>query len=219
MKRRFFAVLLVSLLLPALAACGKHYDYTKHLSEVKSDLFLAETEEFSVTVCCISREYPYASDGIACPRSELIEISLVSRRGDGDYSVYLVDGDRTLGGDAAFRNVRGDYYYSQGVEEFPEGNVTVRVEWGTETREFVAASVKTEHTLSPEEALNIAVEHEKDVIGRMTQKKRFMGEFRVRLLRRDDTYYYVGIFDGAGKIVALLLDSETGEVLARRESA
>lgn len=45
-----------------------------------------------------------------------------------------------------------------------------------------------------------------------------MGEFHVRLLRRDANYYYVGIVDGKGHTISLLLDSETGETLARRES-
>jgi len=40
----------------------------------------------------------------------------------------------------------------------------------------------------------------------------------VRLLRRNTNYYYVGIVDTDGKTISLLLNSETGEVLARREN-
>lgn len=38
----------------------------------------------------------------------------------------------------------------------------------------------------------------------------------MRLLRRDKNYYYVGITDCTGKTISLLLNAETGEVLARR---
>ena len=57
---------------------------------------------------------------------------------------------------------------------------------------------------------------EKETIANMTQNGAFGGEFYVRLLRRDKNYYYVGIIDTSGKTVSLLLDGESGEVLARR---
>ncbi len=220
MKKKFFALTCaLACALPLfllLAGCGGKYDYAKHLSEIKSDIFIAETEEFSVTLSLSEREYPYADDGIVCPRSKLAEISIVAEE-NADYSVF-VTGETEWGGETSYRNVRGDHYYSQGLETFPEGSVTMRIEWGEEKREIVATSVKTEKTISAEEALQFAVAHEKDAIARMTTDGVFGGEFRVRILRRDATYYYVGIVDKTGKTISLLLGSETGEVLARRES-
>lgn len=219
MKKKSLAacsLLLPLSFLPLFTGCGGNYDYTKHLSEIKSDIFIAETEEFSITLSFTEREYPYADDGIACPRSNLAEISLTATT-SADYSVF-VTGESEWGGETSYCNVRGDYYYSQGLDVFPEGKVAMRVVWGEETREIVATSVKTEKTISPEEALNFALEHEKETVARMTADDVFGGEFRVRLLRRDETYYYVGIVDKTGRTVSLLLNSETGEVLARRVS-
>ncbi len=220
MRKRCFWFVPFLLSLPLLAACGGKYDYTRHISEIKYDIFRAETEEFSVTLSLSSREYPYADDGVACTRTNLAEISLVPAGGlSADFCVYVVQGESEWGGEASFRNVRGDYYYSQGVETFPEGSVSLRIEWESETRELVATSVKTADTISPEEALSFAVAHESEAIAKLTENGVFRGEFRVRLLRRDDTYYYVGIIDADGRTISLLLNSETGEVLARRESA
>ncbi len=217
MKRRTLILLLLAGALPALSACGGGYDYTVHISEARSDIFRAETEEFTVTLSCISREYPYASDGIACPRTDLVEISLVPVAAEiADYSVYLL-GEETVGGEASFRNAYGDWFYSESVESFPEGSVSLRIEWGDNVREIAATSVKTEETLTVEEALDAAVGSENELIGRMTRDGVFRGEFYVRLLQRDRTYYYVGIVDENGGTVSLLLDSETGAVLARRE--
>ncbi len=218
MKKAIFACIPLCLLpLLALAGCGKKVAPEKYLSEVKSDIFVAETEEFSLTLSCTEREYPYADDGIACPRSKLCEISIVTKT-SADYSVFVL-GEKSWGGETSYRNVRGDYYYSQGVEVFPEKSVTLRIQWEEETREIVATSVKTEKTISPEKALGEAVKSEKEAISRMTREGEFFGEYRVRLLKRDSVYYYVGIVDKNGHTISLLLDSETGEVLARRESA
>lgn len=207
-------LLLLTGLVPLISACKQSPDYFSYVSELRSDLFTASAEEFSLTVACISREYPYNSDGIKAPLSDLIEITL---EGNADeYSVYLLGGEQA-GGEMSFRNTRGDFYYSQGVKTFPEGSVTLRVEWEDKNREIVATSVKTENTLTPEAALSRALDTEQAALERMSANGGFAGEFYVRLLRRDKNYYYVGIVDRDGKMISLLLDSESGEVLARHE--
>ena len=217
MKKRYCAFLLLIGVLPALAACGKKTDYSGYISEARYDIFRAETEEFAVTLSCISREYPYASDGIPCPMTNVVEISLIPSAAEiADYSVYVA-GDTEWGGEASFRNAYGDWFYSQSVSAFPKGSVTLRIEWDDEVRELVATSVKNEKTLSLNEALNAAVKAEKERIDRMTADGAFHGEFYVRLVRRDTNYYYVGIVGTDGEITSLLLDGETGEVLAKRE--
>lgn len=216
MKKPFSCLIFLLALLPALAACGK-YDYSVHLSEVRSDLFVCEDDEFTVTLSCVTREYPYLSDGATGALTNIVEIVLESSElVERDYCVYVL-GEREWGGDMSFRNVRGDWFYSQSVSAFPEGSVSLRVSWGDETREVVATSVKNEATITPEAALEFAVAAETDYIKNLTQDGVFRGEFYVRLLRRDKNYYYVGIVDTNGRALSLLLDSETGEVLARRE--
>lgn len=225
MKRPFFSyeysmkkticVFLTACFALALTACGE-YDYSAHLSDVRSDLFCAETDEFTVTLSCVSREYPYVSDGVASARTDLVEIVLTSAESE-DYEIYVLS-DAVWGGDMSFRNVTGDYFYSRGVTEFPQDSVSLRVEWnaGEEVRELTATSIKNEKTISAEQALDAAVTAEKDTVNALMNNGVFCGELYVRLLRRDKNYYYVGIVDTDGKTVSLLLDSETGEILARR---
>ncbi len=215
MKKPISAFLLILSMLPALTACGG-YDYSAHISEAKSDLFCAETDEFTVTVSCVSREYPYVADGITCPMNSVMEVSLVPAKPQiCDYEVYLL-GETTWGGETCFRTYAGDYFYSESVRKFPEGSVTVQIKWEDETRELTATSVKNEKTLSVNEILEYAIKAEKETVKQMTRDGNFLGEFYIRLLRRNINYYYVGITDLNGTTVSLLLDSETGEVLAKR---
>lgn len=203
------------LLSPVLAGCGK-YDYTAHISDERCDLFLAETENYTVTVSCRIRENPYALDGVAGERVRMVEIVLAERAPSGaEYEAYFIE-DVPRGGDMSFRNVSGDYAYSRTVTDFPSGSLSLRIVKDGAAEDLLLTSVKTERTLSTEEILSRAIEAERPLIESLTVGKQFCGEFHVRLLRRDKTYYYVGIVDRNGKTVALLLDSETGETLARR---
>ena len=211
------SVLLIPLLaLPILSACGKtnYYDY---VSEAKEDIFLAETQTYRISLSCITREYPYISDGVPCPTARVIEISLTSDDRSSPYSAYLL-GEKEIGGELGFRTFADDFFFSQSVEEFPEGSVTLRIEKDGASEEITATSVKNEKTLTPKQALARAVESEKETIKSMTGKDGFAGEFYVRLLRRETNYYYVGIIDKNGGTLSLLLDGETGEVLARRKT-
>jgi len=216
MKKSIFCLILPILFLFGMTGCKKS-GYEEQLSDVRSDLFLAETEEFSLSLACISRETPYLTDGVAAEMSNLIEIVLQENGVHSEqYSVYLL-GDKTTGGEMSYRSVQGDYYYSHGVDEFPTGTVSLRVQWGNETREISATSVKNENTLSVKEALDLSVEHEKETIDRLSRNGVFEGEFHVRLIRRDKNYYYVGIVT-KDQTIALLLEADSGKVLARRVS-
>ena len=216
MKKAALFLLVPLLSLVLLAGCKGTY-YTKHLSDVRSDLFAAETEDFSLTISCITRETPYAADGVACNTLKLIEIAVKPSEGmDGSKSYRIaLSGEPAISGELSYRTVKGDYFLSQGVSAFPEGSVTVRLSEDGKTTELTATSVRTEKTLSPEEALQFAVDAERELIGRMTAGNTFEGEFTVRLMRRSRNYYFVGI-TGKKENAALLIDAETGEVLARR---
>ncbi len=216
MKKRHFFVLsaiLPALALPIFTACAP-YDYSDRISEVRSDLFLAETDDFSLTIACLTREYPYADDGIPCPMTSLIEADLHPKTQMPDTVEIYAEGIN-WGGEASFSAVSGSYRFSQGTDTFPEGSISLRVVWGDSETTIAATSVRTEETLSAKEALSVFVEAEKETLARMKQDGAFCGELCVRLLRRDKNYYYAAVTDGKER-TALLIDAETGEILARR---
>ena len=61
MKKRTLLILATAALLPALTACAP-YDSSDRLSEVRSDLFMAQTEEVTLTLAGVRRRDPYADD-------------------------------------------------------------------------------------------------------------------------------------------------------------
>ena len=201
MKKRTLLILATAALLPALTACAP-YDYSDRLSEVRSDLFIAQTEEFTLTLACVEREYPYADDGVPCPMTKTVQATLSPVTAPaGDVEIYIGEGEARWGGEASFRTTYGDYTLSEGVDDFPAGTVTVSVVYG-----------ETSHSLAA------GVEAERETLERMEENGVFCGELCVRLLRRDKNYYYFAVTNGQER-VSLLLDGETGAVLARREDS
>lgn len=213
MKRRFCTIFIVVILFPLLAAC-KQESYAQYVSEIKSDVFCAQTEQFSLTISCSSREYPYADDGVPCPMSNVIEATLTPvNRVSGDVAVYAAD--QSWGGEASFSSVHGDYRFSQGVTSFPAQTIDVTVTWGNETYTIAATSVRTKDTLSPDDALDVLVKNEHETLSRMYKEGVFCAEIRIRLMRRDKNYYYTCVTNQETQI-SLLIDAQTGEILARR---
>ena len=216
MKKRFLPLLGAAALLPALAACAP-YDYSDRVSQVRSDLFLAQTEAFSLTLACLEQEYPYADDGIPCPMTRSVQIVLEPIEAPkGGVEIYVGEGEAQWGGEASYSTTFGHYTLSAGVEEFPAESVALTVVYGDTTHTLAATSVRTDETLSPAEALARGVEAERETLESMQREDAFCGELCVRLIHRDKNYYYFAVTDGTRR-VALLLDAETGEVLARRE--
>ncbi len=216
-KKSFFLTLFfaAAMLLP-LSGCGET-DYFQYVSDCRSDLFLARTEDFEVTVSCLTREYPFAQDGYAGALGKTVEATLVENTlSDATYEIYFLE-DVPRGGEMSFRSVSSDRYYSRGVEEFPKDTISLRIVRDGKSQEIAATSVKNQKTLSPFAALEFALSAEKDAVKKLTSGNRFAGELHVRLIRRDKNYYYVGIVDRNKRTVCMLLDSETGKVLARRE--
>lgn len=208
--------MLILFLFPVLSGCG-NLDYSRFVSDLRCDLFCAQTESFEVTVTCMEREYPFASDGYVGTLSKTVEVTLVeTENSDAIYEVYFLE-DVPRGGEMSFRSVTGDRYYSRGVETFPEGVLSLRIVRDGKSEDIALTSVKNQKTLSPASALESALLSEKETVKKLSSGGDFSGELHVRLLRRDKNYYYVGIVDRNKRTVCMLLDAESGKVLARRE--
>lgn len=199
----------------ALSACGKT-NYSDYISELRSDLFYAETQNYTVTLACVERENPYLADGIAGKMTKIVEIILTDNEHKSGYTVTAKYGETELGGETSYRNLRGDNFYSESVKTFPEGSVSLTVTYDGKSETMVASSVKNEHTMSCDQVMEKVTAGESELLADMGREGSFEGEFYIRLLKRDKAYYYVGIIARDGTTTSLLLNAETGETVARR---
>ncbi len=201
-----------------LSACKKERSYFDYVSELRSNLFLARNEDFSLRVYSVTKETPYAADGVPQETSPRVEAYLLAPSGEKTVHFTFILDKKTYGGEMSYDNVTGEYYYSctMDLEELSE--LPCRIRYGDNEVELTATSVRTEATLSPKAALDILVAENAELFSSLTDEYGFAGEIYLRLIYEDFPYYYAGIIDRTGKIYAFLMNAETGKILAKRES-
>ncbi|MBQ8295942.1 MAG: hypothetical protein IJX87_05870 [Clostridia bacterium] len=216
--QKLLTLLCAALLLFGFSACNKKIDYLNYVSELRGNVFLAETDEFFLRVYAVDKETPYVTDGIPKERTMRTEIYLAAPSGDKTCNLtFSVDG-KTYGGEMSYDNVRAEYYYSCTLDVTALRELPCTIEYGEKTSTLNARSVLTEQTWTPQAILSKLQTEERDLFTSLTDKYGFAGEIYIRLIYEDSPYYYVGIIDRNGQVTAFLINAQTGKTLAKRQS-
>ena len=200
------------------SACEKKVNYMDYVSELRSNIFLAKTENFSLRIYAVSKEYPYLSDGIVQERSTRLEAYLVAPEGDEACEITITVDGKGYGGEMSFDNVKTEYYYSCALDVSAKTELPCEIVYGEERYQLNAQSVKTNEVLAPDSILHKLQNAEQELFSSLTDKYGFAGEIYLRLLYEGAPYYYVGIIDRNNGINAFLLDAKTGKILAKRRN-
>ncbi len=216
LKRLLFLLLALPLLF--FVGCKEQVNYFDYVSELRSNIFLAKTEEYSLKIFAVRKETPYVADGIPQSGSSRIEVYFLPPEGDRITNITLRIGKETVGGEMSYDNVKCEYYYSRTMDVSALSFIDCTIEYGEKKIELRANSVVTEHTLSPEIALQKLQETQPELFASLTDEYGFAGEIYLRLLFEDSPYYYIGVIDRDGKVTAFLMNAESGKILAKREN-
>ena len=219
--KRISRILLVGLALLCalmLVGCKKRVRYENYVSELRSNILLAETETLSLRIYSVHKESPYAADGVPQERSPRTEIYLVAPEGDETCSIAFLVGGKEYGGEMSFDNVRAEYYFYCTLDTSACAEIVCKIQYGATENELTARSVRTENTLSADKILDGLLHAEKPLFDSLTDRYGFAGEIYIRLLFESAPYYYVGVIDRSGNVTAFLINGETGKILAKRQS-
>ena len=210
-----FFLLLTLFLFPS---CKKQEDYFSYLSEYRSNLFLAQTETFSVRLYALEKEHPFVADGNVGEKTKRAEVYITAKDGSENCTISFPVGDNNYGGECSYDSVKREYFYSCAVDISTLHSIPLSLQFGESRYEVTAHSVKRTDTLSGEEILARLQTQTPDLFSSLTTKNGFLAEIHLRILYEETPYYYVGIVEKTGKITAFLLDATTGNILAKRES-
>ena len=213
-----FAILFSLALLFLFPSCKKTQDYFSYLSEYRSNLFLVETEQFSLRIYALEKEHPFVADGGVGELTKRTELYITTKDGSNRCAVTFDLDGKTHGGECSYDSVKREYFYSCAVDTSSLSSIPLCVEIEGSRYEVTAYSVKNTDVLSGREILNRLQEQEGDLFVHLTDKNGFLAEIHLRLLYEETPYYYIGIVEKSGKTTAFLLDAATGKILAKRES-
>lgn len=202
----------------SLSACKKSVDYNDYVSELRGNIFLAETDGFFLRVYSVLKESPYATDGIPQETSHRTEVYLVAPEGNEVCNLTFTVNGQEYGGEMSFDNVKAEYSLSCTLDTSSADALPCRITYGTQEIELTAESVLRNTTLAPKAVLQSLISTEQELFSSMTDKYGFTGEIYLRLIYEDSPYYYVGIIDRNGNVTAFLINAETGKILAKRQS-
>ena len=188
------------------------------MSELRSNIFLAQNEDFSLRIYAVEKENPYVPDGIKKETSCRTEVYLIAPSGEKNCELsFSVDG-KTYGGEMSFDNVRAEYYYSCTLDISALTELPCEITYGESKVSLTASSVKTPSVISPYYVLQTLIQTEPELFSSLTDKYGFAGEIYIRLLYEDSPYYYVGVMDRNGNSHAFLINAQTGKILAKRQA-
>ncbi len=198
--------------------CKKQLDLYTYVSDARTDILMANTKTLSLKAETGFKESPLVLDGVKNKTSYYLTIYILDGYNDNvTYSIsfninnveYKGKFDLSKTTSKLFVTFELDSTVSQITAQLNSGNVNERVEF---------KSIKPDGTKNARDGLNSLLTSQPDLISNYTVDGVFMGEIAVRLLvENNKAYYYVGLTDVKGKTKALLIDSETFEVLAIRQ--
>ncbi len=211
-------VCLLLLLGGFLSSCKRSIDYFDYVSELRENIFLCKTEEFSLRIYAVTKEHPYVMDGVKKELSTRVEAYLVPPEGMQTCHLTFTFEGNEYGGEMSFDNVKTEYYFSCTLDVAQASELPCRITYGEKTLEMTAKSVRSSETLTPQNVLKTLETSEANLFTSLTDEYGFAGEIYVRLIYEDAPYYYVGIIDREKNVHAFLINANTGKILAKRSS-
>ncbi|MBE7080256.1 MAG: hypothetical protein E7371_03355 [Clostridiales bacterium] len=211
-----FCLVFFALTVCLFAGCKSAMDYAPYVSELRSNIFIAEAEGLTLRIYAVEKEIPYQADGIPRECTARLEAYLHAPEGNKQCQIAFTFQEEHFHGEMSFDNVKAEYFYSCTLDVSTATELPCRIEYGEQTIEMTARSVRGENTLYSKDILSVLKSEEHELFTAMTDKYGFSGEIYIRLIYEDSPYYYVGIIERNGMVHAFLINAQTGKILAKR---
>ncbi len=228
MKNKFliFALLLLSVL--GLTACkgGKNLDITDYLIEERNTLFTAQDELYSATYSTGKREKDYALDGV---KNEMVDFGVVtfsrldsSPLAKDNYTYLIKINDKEYTGFLEKSSIDNSYSIDIGVATDANSTVTIKVSFTGYTFNQDMCNVTSDFKVDTASALKIANRELKQELNNLSSDKNNKVESVMKILKDYSNsevksyYWYVGVVSTNGDTMGILIDANTGDVVAKK---
>lgn len=219
--KKFIALFCVlCCLLLCLSSCKEQNNLFNYVSELRSDVFVGESQNFSLKASYGFKETPFNNDGKVKSRIYVLNFILLDKQTDpATYTLNFSFNQKDWTKEFTLNPVSHVLSAQVEVENFNQKSFDVVVCCESLSETVTLTSILPQNTISYSTALDCIYKHQKDLIDSYySPDGTFNAEIYLRVLVKDQKpYYYVGFASGNENLKAFLLDGFSGEVLAIRQ--
>lgn len=220
MKKFLIVFVCFVLSLCVFSGCAPKNPLLEHVSELRSDVFFGQSENYTIKAGYGFKETPYANDGKVKNKVYGLTIKLIGKEMVGaEYNVKLKIGEKEHSQTFKLNPATHSLTAFIVIDEFTLKEFELSICCGADCEIVKMQSQLPENTISYLSALDYLYQNQTDLINSYyDQNGNFTAEIYVRVLVKDNSpYYYVGLASGGSNLKALLIDGINGEILAIRE--
>lgn len=220
MKKLIAIISILTCFTFVFSACNKSNSLLPHVSELRTELYQGEGQNFSLKAGCGFKESPFVNDGKVGKTSNALTFKLMNKEtDDATYSLAFNFNQIEYKGVFKLNPITNTVTCDIEVDNFNLKEFTVKISSGAKSEEIVLKSIVPDTAITYATALDYLIKNQSALISHYTDSEgAFNAEIYLRILIKDNApYWYVGIASGNEKLKALLIDGTNGEILAIRE--
>lgn len=227
MKKKLLIFMMLAIFVLGFSACGStKIDLNDYLIERRNNLFTAVDEMYGVTFSSGTREENYALDGIRNNMQDFAILTLYRLDGNTlakDTYTYIVtiDGEQFTG---YLENSSVDNSYSADLAVNVGDSAVVNVQISFTGYNFNEdlTNVSSTFNVDSKTAISIASNELSEAINNITSDKNVKIEAVMKVLKDSSTseavsyYWYVGVVSTNGDTLGILIDANSGDIVAKK---
>lgn len=216
--RKFTVCILTACFALALCGCEKENPYLGYVSDLKTDVYVGNTDGVTVTAFYGFRENPFENDGKVGEKIYGYTFKLDIVPDDVRREIEFDNGKDLCRAAFTVDEITGEYKAFAETRNYFSKEFPVKLVCGSEKTDLLLVSELPDNCLTYEKALDVLSESQKPLLDAYKENGIFNAEIYMRIfIKNQKPYWYFGIASGNKRLKALLIDGVTGELLALRE--
>lgn len=227
MKKKILTFLLIVASVFGLSACGKsNINLNDYIIEERHTLFTAQDNLYTVTLSSGLREENYALDGIVNNKIDFAVLTIARNNADplsnDTYTYTVVVNDQTYTGDMEKSATDNTYSADLMVNIPADATVNAEIKFTGYTFNQPLENTSNSFTVDKSKAIEIANTELKTELENLTADKNNKIEVVMKLLKDYSNtelktyYWYVGIVSTNGETLGILIDANSGNIIAKK---
>lgn len=227
MKKKILTFLLLAVTILSFTGCGKNnVDLSNYLIEERNTLYTAQDDLYTVTLSNGLREENYSLDGVVGNMVDFAVLTLVKNNSDplanDTYSYTVTVNENTYTGELVKSETDNSYSADLGINIPTDSTINVKITFTGYVFDKELENTYSSFAVDKNKAIEIANKELKTELENLTADKNNKIEVVMKLLKDHSNselktyYWYIGIISTSGETLGILIDANSGDVIAKK---